>query len=131
MPHTRRTVPVTELMSAATDTLGGAMATDTSAPVSVRRVVVLGANGAMGAGSAAMFASGGCDVTLVARDIGKAEGARTQVQGIAKSERIADGIRCETYDDGLENLLEGADLIFECLAEDLALKKELFAKVDA
>ena len=34
----------------------------------LKKVVVLGANGAMGAGSAALFAAGGCQVTLVARE---------------------------------------------------------------
>src|SRR5918998_2372717 len=112
------------------------MATDTSppptsTPVSIRRVVVLGANGAMGAGSAAMFAGGGCDVTLVARDLGKCEGALAQIQSIAKSERIADGIESMTYSDGMETILSDADLIFECLAEDMELKREIFAQVEA
>jgi 3-hydroxyacyl-CoA dehydrogenase len=91
---------------------------------------VLGANGAMGAGSAALFASGGCDVTLVARDIAKDEAAITAMQGIAKSEVITSGVKCATYDD-LAAVCANADLIFECLAEDLALKKDLFARVDA
>src|SRR5688500_16399672 len=112
------------------------MATDTSeartaAPVTLRRVVVLGANGAMGAGSAAMFASGGCDVTLVARDLGTCEGALAGIQSIAKSERIADGIESMTYGDGMETVLADADLIFECLAEDMELKREIFAQVEA
>jgi 3-hydroxyacyl-CoA dehydrogenase len=107
------------------------MTTETSAPIRVKRVVVLGANGAMGAGSAAMFASGGCDVTLVARDLGKCEGALAQIQSIAKSERIADGIESMTYSDGMETVLADADLIFECLAEDMELKREIFAQVDA
>lgn len=107
------------------------MTTETSAPIKVQRVVVLGANGAMGAGSAAMFASGGCDVTLVARDLGKCEGALAQIQSIAKSERIADGIESMTYSDGMETALADADLIFECLAEDMELKREIFAQVDA
>ncbi len=99
--------------------------------VKLRRVVVLGANGAMGAGSGALFAAGGCEVTLVARDLAKAEAALTAIQGIAKSETITNSVKCATYDDGLPALLEGADLIFEALAEDMALKKELFARVDA
>jgi 3-hydroxyacyl-CoA dehydrogenase len=107
------------------------MATETSTPIKVKQVVVLGANGAMGAGSAAMFASGGCDVTLVARDLGKCEGALAQIQSIAKSERIADGIESMTYSDGMETVLADADVIFECLAEDMELKREIFAQVDA
>lgn len=107
------------------------MTTEATAPIKVQRVVVLGANGAMGAGSAAMFASGGCDVTLVARDLGKCEGALAQIQSIAKSERIADGIESMTYSDGMETVLADADVIFECLAEDMELKREIFAQVDA
>jgi len=107
------------------------MTTEASAPIKVQRVVVLGANGAMGAVSAAMFASGGCDVTLVARDLGKCEGAIAQIQSIAKSERIVDGIESMTYADGMETVLADADIIFECLAEDMELKREIFAQVDA
>ncbi|MHB8575993.1 MAG: 3-hydroxyacyl-CoA dehydrogenase family protein [Dehalococcoidia bacterium] len=97
----------------------------------LRRVVVLGANGAMGAGSAALFAGGGCEVTLVARDVGKVEQAVATVQGITKSERVADGISMATYQEGLNAILADADLIFECVAEDLELKREILAQVDA
>jgi len=107
------------------------MTTESSPGLRIKRVVVLGANGAMGAGSAAVFASGGCEVTLVARDLGKCEGALAAVQGIAKSERIADGIATATYTDGMEQAIAGADLIFECLAEQMELKREIFAQVDA
>ena len=107
------------------------MATDVSADIQLRQVVVLGANGAMGAGSAALFAGGGADVTLVARDLGKCEGALAQIQSIAKSERIADDIESMTYADGMETVLADADLIFECLAEDMELKRATFAQVDA
>lgn len=106
--------------------------TTTSLPaLRLEKVVVLGANGAMGAGSAAMFAAGGCEVTLVARELAKSEAALSQIQSITKSERVADPIRCATYSEGLAELLADADLIFECLAEDLPLKKEIFAQVDA
>src|SRR5262245_43343206 len=84
----------------------------------------------MGAGSAAMFAGGGCEVTLVARDIGKCEGALAQVQGIAKSERIADDIASATYAEMAE-VLDGADLIFECVAEDVQLKRMILSQVGA
>jgi 3-hydroxyacyl-CoA dehydrogenase len=103
--------------------------TDTT--LRLQKVVILGANGAMGAGAAALFAGGGCEITLVARELGKAEGALAAVQGIAKSERIADGVGLKTYADGMEQLLAGADLIFEAVAEDLPLKREILAQVDA
>jgi len=107
------------------------MVTQTPIPLRLQKVVVLGANGAMGAGSAAVFAAGGCDVTLVARDAGKVEGAVAAVQGIAKSERIADTIRTLTYGDGMQDALAGCDLIFEALAEDLAVKREILSAIDA
>lgn len=107
------------------------MSTMTAAPLALERVVVLGANGAMGAGSAAMFASGGCEVRLVARDLPKVEGAMAAAQGIAKSEQITSLMSPGLYSDGYDRLLEGADLIFEAVAEDMALKRAIFAEVDA
>ncbi len=106
------------------------MATDTSPAIALQKVVIIGANGAMGAGAATMFAGGGCDVTLVARDLGKVEGAVAQVQSIAKSERIADGLVQMTYSEGYAKLLEDADLIFEAVAEDFPLKREILAEID-
>src|SRR5437660_9429273 len=108
-----------------------AVAMVTRISLGLRRVVILGANGAMGAGAATLFAGGGCEVSLVARDLRKVEQALATVQGIAKSERVADGIGQTTYEQGLEQVLAGADLIFECVAEDLALKREILARVDA
>lgn len=106
------------------------MTTQTESRVSISRVVVLGANGAMGAGAAAMFAGGGCQVTLVARDASKTEGAITTIQAIAKSTRVTDGMRSATYDD-MADAIGQADLIFEAVAEDFALKRDLLARVDA
>jgi 3-hydroxyacyl-CoA dehydrogenase len=85
----------------------------------------------MGAGSGAMFAAGGCEVTLVARERAKAETALAAIQGIAKSERIADNVHVAIYDEGMDKLLAGADLIFEALAEDMELKRSIFRQVDA
>jgi 3-hydroxyacyl-CoA dehydrogenase len=104
---------------------------EASPAVRLQRVVVLGANGAMGAGSAAMFAGGGCEVTLVARDLAKVEEAMATVQSIAKSERIADGLSAMTYSEGMENILNGCDLVFEAVAEDFDLKRQVLAQVDA
>lgn len=107
------------------------MTVEAEPAIRLQRVVVLGANGAMGAGSAAMFASGGCEVVLVARDRAKAEGVITSIQGITKSERVADRVSCATYDDGYASLLAGADLIFETVAEEMDLKRQIFEQVDA
>jgi len=104
---------------------------ETRPAVGIERVVILGANGAMGAGSAAMFAGGGCEVTLVARDLGKVEGALAAIQGIAKSEVIAERFSGMTYSDGMETVLAGSDLILECLAEDMELKRQILAEIEA
>jgi 3-hydroxyacyl-CoA dehydrogenase len=105
--------------------------TVSAAPLALERVVVLGANGAMGAGSAAMFAGGGCEVRLVARDLPKVEGAMAATQGIAKSEQITASMAAATYSEGYDKLLANADLIFEAVAEDMALKRQIFEEVDA
>lgn len=96
----------------------------------IEKVVVLGANGAMGSGSAEVFAAGGCDVTLLARTVEKAREAQVGAQNLAKSERIGDRFRLGTYDDDLAGAVREADLVFEALAEDLSLKKNFFARVD-
>ena len=96
----------------------------------IKKVVVLGANGAMGAGSAQVFAAGGCDVVLLARDAEKARDGLSGAQNMAKSERIGDRFTLGSYDKDLERVVAEADLVFEALAEDLALKKTFFTRVD-
>lgn len=96
----------------------------------IKKVVVLGANGTMGAGSAEVFAAGGCDVILLARSVDRAKEGLTGAQNMAKSIRIADRMSCGTYDADLDKAVAEADLIFEALAEDLELKKQFFTRVD-
>jgi len=98
--------------------------------IDIKDVVVLGANGTMGAGSGEVFAAGGCDVVFLARAAEKAHEALVTVQNMAKAVRIADRISVGTYDQDLEEAVAKADLIFEALAEDIELKKQFFAKVD-
>jgi 3-hydroxyacyl-CoA dehydrogenase len=99
--------------------------------VNIQRVVVLGANGTMGAGSAEVFAAGGCDVVLLARSTEKAREGLVGAQNMAKSLRIGDRMSVGTYDGDFEEAIAKADLIFEALAEDLEIKKAFFARVDA
>jgi len=98
--------------------------------MNIKDVVVIGANGTMGAGSVEVFAAGGCNVVCLARTAEKAHEGLVGAQGMAKSVRIADRISVGTYDQDLESAVAKADLIFECLAEDIELKKQYFAKVD-
>ncbi|GIW40008.1 MAG: 3-hydroxyacyl-CoA dehydrogenase [Candidatus Binatia bacterium] len=97
----------------------------------LRKVAILGANGTMGAGSAEVFAAGGCEVFLLARSRDRAlEGVRV-AQNLAKSERIADRMQVGSYDEDFEKAVGSADLVFEALAEDLQLKSLFFERVDA
>ncbi len=95
----------------------------------IQKVVVLGANGTMGAGSAEVFAAGGCEVTLLARTAEKAQAGLESAQGMAKSSTIGGLMKVGSYEADLERSVAEADLIFEALAEDLAIKKEFFGRV--
>jgi len=96
----------------------------------VRKVAVLGANGAMGSGSGEIFAADGIETVFLARDHEKAREGLERAQSMAKSEKLADFIKLGTYGKELETAVAEADLIFEALAEDLPLKQEFFERVD-
>ncbi len=98
--------------------------------IAIKDVVVLGANGTMGAGSGEVFAAGGCNVVFLARSAEKAREGLVTAQNLAKSQRLADRISVGTYGTDLEEAVAKADLIFEALAEDIELKKQFFARVD-
>lgn len=95
----------------------------------MRKVVVLGANGAMGSGSGAVFAGVGIPTVYLARTRDKAESGRARAEGMVKSTAISKYISVGSYDD-LEREVAEADLIFEAVAEDLAVKRDVFARVD-
>jgi 3-hydroxyacyl-CoA dehydrogenase len=97
----------------------------------IRNVVVLGANGAMGAGSGAVFAAAGIKTVFLARSRDKAIAGRTRAEQMVKSTAIAQLIEVGSYDDDLERAVAGADLIFEAVAEDLETKRVFFTRVDA
>jgi 3-hydroxyacyl-CoA dehydrogenase len=92
--------------------------------------VILGADGTMGAGSAEVFAAGGCDVVLLARSTEKAREGLVGAQNMAKSLRIGDRMSVGTYDGDFDEAIGKADLIFEALAEDMEIKKSFFERVD-
>ena len=94
------------------------------------KVVILGANGTMGAPAGAVFASAGFDVVMLARDLEKAQTAVGGAQTAARAEAVAELVKHGTYDRDLERTVADADLIFESLAEDLNLKKTFFERVD-
>jgi 3-hydroxyacyl-CoA dehydrogenase len=95
----------------------------------IEHVVVLGANGTMGYGSAALFTTAVPHVTFLARSKAKAdEGLAAAIKQV-RSPTVAN--RAETGDYGdLESAIANADIIFEALTEDLEIKREMFDRVE-
>ena len=97
----------------------------------LERVVVLGANGTMGYGSAALFTTAVPEVILLARTKAKAdEGLAAAIKQV-RSPTVANRATTGDYEHDLARAVAGADLIFEALTEDMALKQEIFDKVEA
>lgn len=111
------------------------MATDSR----IGTVAVLGA-GTMGAGIAALAAAAGARVLLL--DLPAKEGPRNAIPDGAKARMLegrqpmlddpaaADRVETGNFEDDLGRLAE-ADWIVEVVVEDLAVKRALFAKVEA
>ena len=94
------------------------------------KVVIIGANGNMGAGATCVFAGAGYSVTMLARSSDKAATGLTDVQNDARALAIAERISTGTYDADLQRSVGEAAIIFESLAEDLPLKRHFFELVD-
>jgi 3-hydroxybutyryl-CoA dehydrogenase len=93
----------------------------------------------MATGIAEVFAKAGCPVTLVARSAEKAERARAALaasldrqvsRGRLDAGRRDRALALVTAADSAA-ALAGADLVVEAVAEDLAVKRRLFAELDA
>jgi 3-hydroxyacyl-CoA dehydrogenase len=96
----------------------------------VDHVVVLGANGAMGFGSGALFTSAAQRVTFLARAKDKAEqGLKAAVQAV-RSSTVGDRADVGDYDRDFDAAVAKADIIFEALTEDFELKRKMFERVD-
>jgi 3-hydroxyacyl-CoA dehydrogenase len=96
----------------------------------LENVVVLGANGTMGYGSAALFTLGGCDVTFLARTKSKAEEGLGAAIKQVRSPTVANHAHVGDYEHDLEAAVAKADLVFEALTEDFGVKKEMFDRVE-
>ncbi len=96
----------------------------------IRKIVVLGANGAMGSGSGAVFASAGIPTTFLARTLEKAEAGRARAEQLAKGKVAPKVIAVGSYDADLVATVADADLIFEAVAENLEAKRAVFALID-
>src|SRR5215471_18643884 len=84
----------------------------------------------MGAGAGEVFAGAGFRVVMLARERDKAEVGLKAAQNAARAEAVAERMEIGTYDHDLARTVAEADLIFESLAEDLALKRHYLELVD-
>ncbi len=94
------------------------------------KVVIIGANGTMGAGAGCVFAGAGYNVTMLARSASKAAEGLADAQNDARAEAIAERISLGAYDADLGRSVGEAGFVFESLAEDLPLKKQFFELID-
>jgi 3-hydroxyacyl-CoA dehydrogenase len=96
----------------------------------IRKIVVLGANGTMGSASGGVFAAAGIPTVFLARTLDKAEAGRARAEQLTRGKILPETIRCGAYAPDLAAALAGADLVFEAVAEDAALKRAVFTEVD-
>ena len=96
----------------------------------VDHVVVLGANGAMGYGSGALFTSTAARVTFLARARDKAQQGLDAAIKSVRSSTVADRADTGDYDRDFDAAVSKADIIFEALTEDFELKRQMFERVD-
>ena len=106
---------------------------------SISTVVVVGA-GTMGAGIAGVFARAGREACLVDRDdellaqgmknLRRAQQALVEAGRLSSDEGETALLRVRTT-TVLEAACEGVDLVVEAVNEDLGLKREIFAQLDA
>jgi len=96
----------------------------------IERVVVLGANGTMGYGSAALFTTAVPHVTFLARTRAKAEEGLAAAIKQVRSPTVASRADVGDYDNDLDAAVGSADLIFEALTEDFALKRDMFDRIE-
>jgi len=96
----------------------------------IERVVVIGANGTMGYGSAALFTVAVPHVTFLARSREKAEAGLASAIKQVRSPTVASRAAVGDYDSDLEAAVEKADLIFETLTEVLDIKQAMFDRVE-
>ena len=117
-------------MSAITTPPSAAQSRKLLASRKIEHVVVVGANGTMGYGSAALFTTAVPKVTFLARTRAKAEeglaDAIKQVRSPTVSSRAATG----DYEHDLESALSDADIVFEALTEDIEIKRDMFDRIE-
>ncbi|HUT66677.1 MAG TPA: 3-hydroxyacyl-CoA dehydrogenase family protein [Spirochaetota bacterium] len=95
----------------------------------IKKVAVLGANGAMGSRCGGIFAQAGISCMFFARTKEKALLGIDNAVHQARSDILREYITPKTYNE-LESELPGCDWVFEALGEDKELKKHYFERID-
>jgi 3-hydroxyacyl-CoA dehydrogenase len=96
----------------------------------LEHVVVLGANGAMGFGSGALFTTAVPKVTFLARTKDKAQqGLQAAIQQV-RSGTVAQRVEVGDYEADFEAAVAKADLIFEAVTEDFEIKRQFYGRID-
>jgi 3-hydroxyacyl-CoA dehydrogenase len=96
----------------------------------IDHVVVIGANGAMGYGSGALFTSAVPRVTFLARTKAKAEEGLKAAIGAVRSSTVRAHVTTGDYAEDFDAAVSKADLIFEALTEDFEIKRVMFERID-
>ena len=117
---------------------GQALKQAEAAPADLSRVGVIG-GGAMGAGIATALLLAGSQVRLIERDTAAAEAARTRVAETlaasvkrgAVTEAKGDAALARLSTDTDYAALTGCPLVIEAVFEDMGVKRDVFAKLDA
>jgi 3-hydroxyacyl-CoA dehydrogenase len=97
---------------------------------SIEHVVVLGANGAMGYGSGALFTTAVPRVTFLAREKDKADRGLAGAVEAVRSNTVARRVETGSYERDFDAAVAQADLIFEAVTEDRDIKRRMFERVD-
>ena len=96
----------------------------------IERVVVLGANGAMGYGSGALFTTVVPKVTFLARTKEKADQGLKAAINQVRSATVAARVETGDYQKDFDAAVSKADLVFEAVTEDFDVKRQIFDRVD-
>lgn len=92
----------------------------------IKTVTVLGANGAMGAGSAGVIASfGEAKVHMLARDLDKAKEGITKAVKSVRTDTIKNRMVPGTYANDLAKAVAESDWVFELVAESYDVKEAI------
>ncbi len=98
----------------------------------IKTVTLLGANGTMGAGSAAILAAfGGHKVHMLARTLDRAKEGIEAATASVRSGVIQKLFVPGTYDADLEKAVAESDWVFECVAEAYDVKEPLAKRIAA